>query len=209
MENTISLEKPFGTASTGKLAMWLFLVMDGLTFITLLIGGLALRNAAGFWPAAGVILNVPMTAFNTFLLICSSFTMVMALNAIQKGTQKLFIRYLALTVFGGVAFLGIQVYEYSHFFIGSDALGDALAQSGFEGDRFLPSTGLYGAVFYSTTMFHGLHVLSGVIYLGFVLRNGLKGKYTTVQYDQVEIAGLFWHFVDLIWILVFTLIYLL
>ena len=92
-----------------------FLVMDALTFGTILIGGIGLRNAADVWPTAGLILNVPLTAFNTFLLICSSFTMVMALNGVQKGDRKSFIKYLALTIGGGVIFLGVQVYELYPF----------------------------------------------------------------------------------------------
>lgn len=208
MNQTLTAGKSFGTATTGKLGMWLFLVMDALTFITILIGGIALRYAAPSWPLADVILNVPLTAFNTFLLICTSFTMVMALNGVQKNDQKSLVKYLGLTILGGVVFLGIQVYEYYHFIVGNQSLGAALSASGFSGEKFLPSTGMYGAVFYATTSFHGLHVLSGVIYLFVIFLQSKKGVYHSGNYDRVEIAGLFWHFVDLIWILVFTLIYL-
>ena len=209
MNKAIQLNDRFGAATTGKLVMWLFLVMDALTFGTILIGGIGLRNAADVWPTAGLILNVPLTAFNTFLLICSSFTMVMALNGVQKGDRKSFIKYLALTIGGGVIFLGVQVYEYTHFILGSNELGVVLSQSGFSGTQFLPFTGMYGAVFYTTTSFHALHVLTGVIYLSVILTQAVKGQYGSDNYDRVEVAGLFWHFVDLIWILVFTLIYLL
>ncbi|MBT3216491.1 MAG: heme-copper oxidase subunit III [Candidatus Marinimicrobia bacterium] len=209
MDQAIPMNKSFfGKATTGKLGMWLFIVMDGLTFGAIIIGGLGLRISTETWPIAGSVLNVPLTAFNTFLLICSSFTMVMALNSILKDDQNGLIKYLAFTIAGGVMFLGIQVWEYSHFIMGGEHLGNLLAAVGIPGDQFLPTTGIYGSVFYVTTMFHGLHVLSGVIYLSVILSMALKQKFSADNYDRVEIAGLFWHFIDLVWILVFTIIYL-
>ncbi len=209
MSETLAIRDPFGKATTGKLGMWLFIIMDGLSFGCLLIGGAALRMAAPFWPEPGQLLNIPLTAFNTFLLICTSFTMVMALNSVQKGNQAGLRKYLAMTMVGGLVFLGIQVWEYSHFIIGGPELAHNLAQAGFSGaTSFLPSTGIYAAVFYGTTCFHGLHVLSGVIYIGCILWASGKGRYSAQNYDRVEILGLFWHFVDLIWIFVFTVIYL-
>ncbi|MDP7565541.1 MAG: heme-copper oxidase subunit III, partial [Candidatus Marinimicrobia bacterium] len=189
----IPVNDPFGQATTGKLGMWLFIIVDGLSFTGLLIAGIALRAASPeIWPVAGELLNIPLTAFNTFLLICTSFTMVMALNCVQKGDQTGLKKFLGLTMAGGVVFLGIQVYEYSHFIMVD----------------FLPSTSIYAAVFYVTTCFHGLHVLSGVIYIACILRMAGLNAYSADNWDHVEILGLFWHFVDLVWILVFTVIYL-
>ena len=189
----IPVNDPFGQATTGKLGMWLFIIVDGLSFTGLLIAGIALRAASPeIWPVAGDVLDIPLTAFNTFLLICTSFTMVMALNCIQKGDQAGLKKFLVLTMAGGVVFLGIQVYEYSHFIMAD----------------FLPSTSIYAAIFYVTTCFHGLHVLSGVIYIGCILRMAGLNAYSANNWDHVEILGLFWHFVDLVWILVFTVIYL-
>ncbi len=189
----IPVNDPFGQATTGKLGMWLFIIVDGLSFTGLLIAGIALRAASPeIWPVAGELLNIPLTAFNTFLLICTSFTMVMALNCVQKGDQTELKKFLGLTMAGGVVFLGIQVYEYSHFIMVD----------------FLPSTSIYAAIFYVTTCFHGLHVLSGVIYIACILRMAGLNAYSADNWDHVEILGLFWHFVDLVWILVFTVIYL-
>lgn len=200
---------PFGNATTGKLGMWLFIVMDGLSFGGILIGGAALRASASAWPAPGEILNVPLTAFNTFLLICTSFTMVMALNSIQRDDQKGLVKFLTATMAGGLLFLGIQIWEYSHFISESPELTAILEGAGFAGaTSFLPSTSIFGAVFYATTCFHGLHVLSGVIYIFVILIQARKGVYTAENHDRVEILGLFWHFIDLIWIFVFTIIYL-
>ncbi|MBC8322981.1 MAG: heme-copper oxidase subunit III [Candidatus Marinimicrobia bacterium] len=209
MNETIAIQDPFGKATTGKLAMWLFIIMDGLSFGGLLIGGAALRIAAPSWPNPGEILNIPLTGFNTFLLICTSFTMVMALNSIEKGNQDGLKKFLMLTMVGGIIFLGIQIYEYSHFIMGSPELTHNLAGAGFAGaTNFIPSTGTYAAVFFATTCFHGLHVLSGVIYIGCILYAANLGRYTAKNTDRVEILGLYWHFVDLIWIFVFTVIYL-
>ena len=208
--DTIAVRRdPFGTATTGKLGMWLFIIMDGLSFGGILIGGAALRASAPSWPAPGEMLNIPLTAFNTFLLICTSFTMVMALNSIQKGDQKGLVKFLAATMLGGLLFLGIQVWEYAHFIGGSQEPTASLEAAGFVGaTSFLPSTSIFGAVFYATTCFHGLHVLSGVIYISVILLQARKGTYSAENHDRVEILGLFWHFVDLIWIFVFTVIYL-
>tara|TARA_B100000586_G_C20058591_1_gene405223 strand:+ start:420 stop:1112 length:693 start_codon:yes stop_codon:yes gene_type:complete len=208
MNYTLTVKDPFGTATTGKLGMWLFLMMDALTFATILLGGVYLRLRTDLWPKAGTILNIPLTSFNTFLLIMSSFTMVMALNAIKHNDQKGLKTFLTLTILGGISFLGIQFYEYSHFIMGSPELGVALNNAGFTGNSFLWATGSYGSAFYATTAFHGLHVLSGVIYLSVILFHANKGVYSSENFDHLEIAGLFWHFVDLVWILVFTIIYL-
>ena len=209
MNQALTIKDPFGTATTGKLGMWLFLVMDAITFATILLGGVYFRLRADLWGSAGTILNISLTSLNTFLLIMSSFTMVMALNAVKMNDLKGLKTFLLLTIMGGITFLGIQIYEYSHFIMGSPELETTLKNAGFIGhSSFLWTTGTYGGTFYATTSFHGLHVLSGVIYLSVILYQANKGIYSATYYDRVEIAGLFWHFVDLIWILVFTIIYL-
>ena len=209
MNQVLTIKDPFGTATTGKLGMWLFLVMDAITFATILLGGVYFRLRADLWGSAGTILNISLTSLNTFLLIMSSFTMVMALNAVKMNDLKGLKTFLFLTIMGGITFLGIQIYEYSHFIMGSPGLETALKNAGFIGhSSFLWTTGTYGGAFYATTSFHGLHVLSGVIYLSVILYQANMGIYSATHYDRVEIAGLFWHFVDLIWILVFTIIYL-
>ena len=188
----IPMNDPFGKATTGKLGMWLFIIVDGLSFAGLLIAGAALRAGGAEWPQAGEILSIPLTAFNTFLLICTSFTMVMALNTIQKGDQAGLKKFLGLTMAGGLGFLGIQIWEYYHFIM----------------EGFVISTSVYASVFYVTTCFHGLHVTTGVIYIACILWAAVQGRYSAENWDHVEILGLFWHFVDLVWILVFTVIYL-
>ena len=138
----------------------------------------------------------------TFLLICSSVSMVFSIDACKMQNREKMIKWLVITILGGFSFLGLQVYEYAHL------IGDLnMTMTGFTfKEVFYPH---FGSTFYSVTGFHGLHVLSGVLYLIYMLKLALAGRFDHGNYNQLEIAGLFWHFVDLVWILVFTFIYLL
>ncbi len=189
----------FGTASPGKIAMWIFLVSDALTFAGLLISYGVLRGGAAVWRHPGEpSLGVNFTAGLTFLLICSSVTMVLAHAAAAEGDRRGASRWLALTALGGILFLCGQYQEY--FGIWSKGLTH-------EGLVFGHSA--YATTFYLITSFHGAHVTTGVIYLTVILIRTMMGKYDHGNHNHIEIVGLFWHFVDLVWILVFTFIYLL
>lgn len=192
----------------GKFAMWLFLASDAMGFVGLISAYIVLRwaNPADTWrpisgdwsvgghgSAEGLPQLAPiLTGINTFILIVSSFTMVLALDAIQRGNQKKLLTFLGATAGCGMVFLGIQVYEYG-----------ALLQHGLAMWHHP-----YGATFYICTGFHGAHVLSGVIYLWCIFIRAAKGAYTAENHSPVELVGLFWHFVDLVWIILFTIIYL-
>lgn len=194
----------FGKATGGKIAMWMFIAQDGMSFGGLLFAYGVLRGSTDDWPIPSEILGISLTAFATFLLICSSLSMVFAVLAAQENNQAGLVRWLGVTILGGVAFLGIQAYEYTHLV----HAGIGFANSSWEGESV---NNLFGTTFYAVTGFHGLHVLSGVIYLCCIFRGATQGKYTKggLSYSPVELVGLFWHFVDLVWILVFTFIYLL
>ena len=195
-----------------KLGMWVFLLSEVMFFTSLIGSYIILRFAhPDHWTNVGDVLNVQLTAVNTFLLICSSVTMVKAFAAIQEGDQKGLQRWLLATIAIGTMFVGIQGIEYA-----------ALAGEGFvpaldsyhavgrgnphEG----PSLGgpLYGATFYAMTGFHGAHVSIGVLCLIFVYFRARAGAYTAESLAGVEVIGLYWHFVDLVWILLFTIVYL-
>ena len=189
------LNEHFGAASSGKLGMWIFLLTDGMGFAGLLIALGIMRSGAAMWPPRPEIdhLGIGFTAIMTFVLICSSVTMVMALAAGQEKNKRGMMMWLAATIGGGLFFLLGQAYEWSHL------IADGMTLSG---DHF-------GSTFYVITGFHGLHVATGVFYLTMTLRRTAKQKEITAEHNNfVEIAGLFWHFVDLVWILVFTIVYL-
>lgn len=190
-------ESPLTPESWGKLGMWVFLAGDAMSFGGLIVGYGILRNGSSNWPVPAHVLGINLTAFMTFLLICSSVTMVLSLSAIKRGDQSGLRKFLFLTVLGGAAFLGLQVYEWTHLI-----------------ERGMTITGnpfgavLFGSTFFVLTGFHGCHVFGGVVYLSCVLIQALRGRFGEQHHNEVEIAGLYWHFVDLVWILIFTFVYL-
>jgi heme/copper-type cytochrome/quinol oxidase subunit 3 len=205
---SVPVDEHVGKATGGKVGMWLFIAQDGFSFGGLLLAYGLLRIFSTDWPGPGLrttdILGINLTAFATFVLICSSITMVMAVDSAQKADRRATVKWLLLTILGGLMFLSVQAYEYTHL-VGE---GIGFTTSTWEGE---PINNLFGSTFYVVTGFHGCHVTAGVIYLTCILRGTLKGRYTQggLTYSPVELVGLFWHFVDLVWILVFTFIYLL
>ena len=193
--------------SLGKLGMWLFLISDAMSFGALLAAYGAIRAGAAAWVPPDQILGINLTAFMTFLLICSSVTMVKALESIQNGKQSRMCLFLGLTILGGVVFLGLQAYEWTEL-IGHGLTLTTMPEHGLKGG-VISGSPLFGAMFYAITGFHGAHVTGGVIYLICILVQGLRGHYTAENNHKIEILGLYWHFVDLVWIMVFTFIYLL
>ena len=191
--------------SPGKFAMWLFIAQDAMGFVGLISTYIILRSAhpGSEWrPTIGSYgyeaheglpeLNKVLTGVNTFILIISSFTMVLALDAIQRGNVAKLKTFLFATIALGATFLGIHVYEYGH-----------LMHEGMHMNAHP-----YAATFFMCTGFHGAHVLAGVIYLTCIWIGALRGKYSAQNWSPVELAGLFWHFVDLVWIILFTIVYL-
>jgi len=192
--------------SSGKFAMWLFLASDLMGFMGLIGAYMVLRISSANWfdPAYDPAFGINLTAFMTFLLIVSSVTMVKALSAIQRGDQKGLTRFLGLTILGGLTFLSLQVYEWQHFIHG---IHDLLAASPLADATNVGKTG-FQQTFFTLTGFHGLHVLTGVIYLSCIWVRAKRGGYTKENHSPVELVGLFWHFVDLVWIVLFTILYL-
>ena len=187
--------------SLGKLGMWLFLISDAMSFGALLAAYGAIRAGAAAWAPPSETLGISLTAFMTLLLIGSSVTMVKALEAIQDGNQSRMCTLLGLTILGGLIFLGLQAYEWTHLI--KHGLTLTTLPHGVSGST------LFGPTFFTITGFHGAHVTGGVIYLTCILIQGLRGHYTADYNHKVEILGLYWHFVDLVWIMVFTFVYLL
>ncbi|MHC4939474.1 MAG: cytochrome c oxidase subunit 3 [Planctomycetota bacterium] len=191
--------------TSGKFAMWLFLASDAMGFMGLIGAYMVLRISSDNWMVNDLDppFGIDLTAFMTFLLIVSSVTMVKALSSIQKGNQKGLLFWLGCTILGGLTFLGLQIYEWDLFING---IMDLRAKAGLT-DANQGMTG-YQQTFFTLTGFHGLHVLSGVIYLSCIWRRAKQGAYTADNHSPVELVGLFWHFVDLVWIVLFTILYL-
>jgi heme/copper-type cytochrome/quinol oxidase subunit 3 len=193
-----------------KLGMWVFLTSEVMFFTGLIGAYIVLRFGTAAWALPGVPLeeggtplNINLTAANTFMLICSSVTMVKAFASIEHGDQKKLQLYLLATVLLGAAFVGVQVYEYLQLagegFL--PACGEHLA-------AVVPNCNLFASTFYTMTGFHGTHVSIGVLCMIWVTVKAFRGSYTKESHSGVEVVGLYWHFVDLVWILLFTIVYL-
>jgi len=193
-----------------KLGMWVFLASEVMFFTGLIGAYIILRFGTDAWALPGVPLEeggtplaINITAFNTFMLICSSVTMVKAFASIEHGDQKSLRRFLLLTVLLGAAFVGIQVYEYI-----SLAAEGFLPRCSEHLASVVPNCNLFGSTFYTMTGFHGMHVSLGVLAMIWVTVKAFRGAYTKENHGGVEVVGLYWHFVDLVWIILFTIVYL-
>ena len=219
--------EPGAGVYSSKLGMWVFLASDVMFFTALIGSYIVLRfGAPGAWAKPGAVLNVPLTAVNTFLLICSSVSMVKAFAAIQDG-KKYFLRpvpgkllrdgglkfWLLVTMICGAAFVSVQVVEYIKL------VGHGFTPAGFREGSTLAEhaaadplryggavAGLYGSSFFTMT---GFHVTCGVISMTYLyFTKVLPEKYSPQDYRGIEVIGLYWHFVDLVWIILFTIVYL-
>ncbi|MFQ5746395.1 MAG: heme-copper oxidase subunit III [Gemmatimonadota bacterium] len=179
--------------SSRKLLMWTFIGSECMLFGSLITTYLVYRGRSVVGPYPEELLNIPFITVTTFVLLMSSLMMVLALAAVQRNDMGQGKLWLVLTAAFGLIFLGGQVYEFSHF--AHEGLG--------------LSTNLFGGTFFLLTGFHGAHVTVGVIWLLSLFGMAVRGRLSAANAETVEIAGLYWHFVDVVWIVLFTLIYLL
>jgi cytochrome c oxidase subunit 3 len=209
---------PF-SMSYGKMMMWFFLISDALTFGAFIVSLGWFRYTYPSWPVSDEVFfhipfvhgNFPLVyvAFMTFVLIISSVTMVLAVESGHRNDKKGVIKWMIATIIGGFAFLGSQVWEWSTFIAGTDGLFETWFDNAtITQNPYGPPQ--YAQFFFCVTGFHGFHVFSGVIINIVILINVLKGTYERRgHYEMVEKGGLYWHFVDLVWVFVFTFYYLL
>ncbi|MDA0734515.1 MAG: cytochrome c oxidase subunit 3 [Chloroflexi bacterium] len=172
--------------------MWTFLSSDCLFFGALIATYMVYRGQSLVGPYPIDIIDIPLTTISTFVLLCSSFAMVQALAATNRNDQRGIQLWLLATILMGATFIGFQIYEFNAF-----------RMEGLKID-----TNLFGTTFFTLTGFHGAHVTLGLVWLTILLIMGRKGKLGPAQSLDVEIAGLYWHFVDIVWIVIFTLLYL-
>ncbi len=199
----------------GKMMMWFFLLSDAFTFSALLIAYGALRFSSTSWPdpdvvfqsAPGIAHGAPLVfvGIMTFILIMSSVTMVLAVEAGHRKAKSEVAKWMVWTVIGGLLFLGCQAWEWTHL----HHEGAWWGRNPFlNADGTVASTN-FTNLFFTITGFHGFHVFSGVVINIVILINVLLGTYERRgHYDMIEKVGLYWHFVDLVWVFVFTFFYL-
>lgn len=223
-------------ASYGKLMMWFFLLSDAFTFSALLItyglirfshqaydGAVAdFKFSQEYWPIPekvfeavpflhGWELPLVFVGIMTFILIISSVTMVLAVEAGERMDRKGVEKWMLWTILGGLTFLGCQAWEWSHFIHGADmsmnAVGNFLQGAGLTQNQYGPPN--FAALFFFITGFHGFHVFSGVVINFIIFYQATVGVFEKRgHYEMVEKVGLYWHFVDLVWVFVFTFFYL-
>lgn len=176
--------------NTPKLGMWIFLASEVMFFSALIAAFLMFRVRG---PAdANHVLNIPLTAFNTFVLLTSSMTVVLALAAAQRNDQaKLRLWLLVSLLFGGT-FLSVQMIEYFKLF-----------QEGLT-----INSNIFGTIFFTLTGFHGTHVFIGLLWLVGIIVQAFRGRFSATYSMSLEIFGLYWHFVDIVWIILFVIVYL-
>lgn len=225
-------QSPF-KVSYGKMFMWFFLISDALTFGGLLVSyGFIRHKYAEVWPKAeNVFTHFPFihehlplayVGLMTFILIMSSVTMVLAVEAGKRMNKKSVTIWMFWTIVGGLAFVGSQAWEWYHFIIGTEegalrnvwdmAQGKYVQQTWHGANMTVNEYGVgqFANYFFFITGFHGTHVFSGVVINFIIFLNVLKGTYEKRgHYEMVEKVGLYWHFVDLVWVFVFTFFYLL
>jgi heme/copper-type cytochrome/quinol oxidase subunit 3 len=178
--------------NTFKLGFWVFLGSECLFFGSFIATYMTYKNESVVGPYPADLFNIPLTSVSTFVLLMSSLAMVIALDQVQRGKRRGGAIAIGMVALLGSLFLGFQAYEFTHFY--------------HEGLTL--QTNLFGSSFFVLTGFHGAHVTIGVLWLLMLLVQHLRGQLPPSKALQLEVAGLYWHFVDIVWIAIFTLVYL-
>jgi heme/copper-type cytochrome/quinol oxidase subunit 3 len=175
-----------------KLAIWTFIGSECLFFASLISVYLVYRGKSLVGPYPAEIFEIPLVTVGTALLLFSSLFVVLALNGCEQGNRKKFLGWLAMTILCGIFFIGMQVYEFTHFY-----------HQGLTMQK-----NLFGASFFTLTGFHGTHVTIGVIWLISIFIEGVRGHVPPAKALNFEMSALYWHFVDVVWIVIFPVVYL-
>ncbi len=178
--------------NTRKLLMWTFLGSDVMFFGAFIATYLVYRGKSLVGPYPDEILNIPVTSVSTFVLLMSSLAMVLGLHYVKEGQKNKATLWILMVVLLGTIFMGFQFVEFREF-----------AHEGLT-----PRTNIFGTTFFILTGIHGAHVTIGVIWMAFLAYGSHKGSLRPDSALDLEIAGLYWHFVDIVWIVIFTVIYL-
>ena len=211
---TLALREQFNTEEQQKdastLGMWVFLITEIMFFGGMFLAYTIYRSTfPNIFGVASASLNLPIGATNTCVLLLSSFTMVMAVRAAQLGQKRTIILFLIVTMLFGFAFLGIKAYEWTEKFEEHHVPAQASFHlDGVTGPDQQGHAKLFFSLYFAMTGLHALHMVVGVGILSFIIWQTAKGTYSSKYYTPVDIAGLYWHFVDIVWIFLFPLFYL-
>jgi len=178
--------------SNAKMGMWAFLGSECLLFGALISTYILYRHKAVSGPTPHQLYDIPFTSVSSFVLLMSSLTMVLAVSAIQRGDERRLRVWLATTALLGSVFIAGQIYEFTSFIRRGMTI----------------KTNVTSGAFYVMTGFHGVHVTIGIVMLLSLVNLSVRGKLPQSKAEVVEIAGLYWHFVDIVWIIIFTVVYL-
>ena len=209
---TLALREQFDTAAQQKdastLGMWIFLITEVMFFGGMFLAYTVYRSTYPHtFAVASSSLNVYIGAANTIVLLCSSFTMVLAVRAAQLGSRKTIILFLILTLALGFVFLGVKAYEWNEKFVEHHVPGAGFHFEGL-GPEVQGQAQLFFSLYFAMTGLHALHMVIGVGILSALIYWSYRGKYSAAYMTPVDVAGLYWHFVDIIWIFLFPLLYL-
>ena len=188
-----------------NLGMWIFLITEVMLF-----GGIFLAYSVYLYSypeafgAASRELNLYLSTINTFILLCSSLTMALAVHAAQTDKQKVLVLFLVLTIVLGTIFLGIKAAEYYEEFQ-HHLIPGAMFQ--FE-EAYFHQAQLFFSLYFAATGLHAVHMIVGGSILIYLTLKARRGHYSSLNYDAIENIGLYWHFVDIAWVFIFPLFYL-
>lgn len=174
------------------LGFWLFLGGETVLFGTLFATFLTLRHQVLSGPEADELFSIPLVALATFILLTSSLTSVFAIQAMHRNDVKKMLNWFIITVVLGLSFLALEIYEFYHYV--------------HEGHKF--TTSAFSSSFYALVGFHGAHVAFGILWISILIAQGYKKGLTTVTAPKFYVAGLYWHFIDVVWVFIFSLVYL-
>lgn len=177
-----------------KFSIWLFIASESMFFASLITTYMVYRYRSVVGPHPQDVVNIPMVTISTFMLLMSSLTMALAVSAANRGEMRNSGKFMLMTILGGAIFLGIQFYEWYHIIV---ELG------------LTWRTNIFGSIFFILTGFHKAHVIFGMIWLALLSVTAFRGTLKQKHAENVEVAGLYWHFVDIVWIIIFTLVFLL
>ncbi|WP_042204913.1 cytochrome (ubi)quinol oxidase subunit III [Paenibacillus durus] len=187
-------EKATAEGRNKVLAFWLFLGGEAVLFGTLFATFLALRNQTNEGPAANDLFHLPLVAAATFLLLVSSLTSVFAIQAMHRNRPALLRNWLLITVVLGLGFLGLEIYEFSEY---------------VRHEEFGMTTSAFSSAFYTLVGFHGAHVAFGILWISLLIGQLAYKGLTAVTAPKIYVSAMYWHFIDVVWVFIFTVVYLL